>query len=458
MDNFREWLSDNLRYILLIIGVLAVLVGLFFGIRFLSGRMNQSGEDEASSKEIVTLTADSIVPQLSEAEPVVTAGKLEENAVPEVTEVMKKYYAALSKQDLAGVMAVVDELPDSEAAPISSSTTVYSNIRVYTKPGPDADSYVVYTRYDYKNENQPVAFPGLTESFVRKDASGDYKIVFSGLDDETSKFIAKTTQEADVQALISEVKKEFDAVQKSVKEQSAGSGTKKAESSAEEAETETSEDSSSGSTEASDDKSSGSSDTESGDENEIPPLPEGEEEYEREQEYSIPDEPETEDGDEDAAASEPEDPSAVTEGIGTVTGNVNVRSGPDRDTQKVGEIPEGSEVEVTGESDNGWRYVRYGDVEGYIAGNYLDYEDEDEDASGEDGSSDEDEEDSDYEHSGTILSSVNVRSGPGFDYEVLGTVPGGAEVTVYGDDEKGWWHISSDSLEGYVGRSYISVS
>ncbi len=33
LDNFREWLSDNLRYILLGLAILVVLVVLFFGIR-----------------------------------------------------------------------------------------------------------------------------------------------------------------------------------------------------------------------------------------------------------------------------------------------------------------------------------------------------------------------------------------------------------------------------------------
>nr|WP_288884945.1 hypothetical protein [uncultured Blautia sp.] len=37
LDNFREWLSDNLRYILLGLAILVVLVVLFFGIKALTG-------------------------------------------------------------------------------------------------------------------------------------------------------------------------------------------------------------------------------------------------------------------------------------------------------------------------------------------------------------------------------------------------------------------------------------
>ena len=37
LDNFREWLSDNLRYILLGLAILLALVLLFFGVKALTG-------------------------------------------------------------------------------------------------------------------------------------------------------------------------------------------------------------------------------------------------------------------------------------------------------------------------------------------------------------------------------------------------------------------------------------
>ena len=40
MDDFREWLSDNLRYIMLGLGIVLVLAILFFGIRFLTNKLS----------------------------------------------------------------------------------------------------------------------------------------------------------------------------------------------------------------------------------------------------------------------------------------------------------------------------------------------------------------------------------------------------------------------------------
>ena len=54
-----------------------------------------------------------------------------------------------------------------------------------------------------------------------------------------------------------------------------------------------------------------------------------------------------------------------------------------------------------------------------------------------------------------INSSCNVRSGPGYDYGVTGSIAAGEEVTVIGDIDNGWWHIKTDEIDGYVGGKFI---
>ena len=46
MDNFREWLSDNLRYIMLGLGIVLVLALLFFGIHFVTGLFEDKDSGE----------------------------------------------------------------------------------------------------------------------------------------------------------------------------------------------------------------------------------------------------------------------------------------------------------------------------------------------------------------------------------------------------------------------------
>ncbi len=49
MDDFREWLSDNLRYFMLGFGILAVVLILFFGVRFISSKFRKSENNQTET-------------------------------------------------------------------------------------------------------------------------------------------------------------------------------------------------------------------------------------------------------------------------------------------------------------------------------------------------------------------------------------------------------------------------
>ena len=52
VDDFREWLSDNLRYILLGLAIIIVLVIAFFAVRFVTDRLG--GDSDIKQTEAVT--------------------------------------------------------------------------------------------------------------------------------------------------------------------------------------------------------------------------------------------------------------------------------------------------------------------------------------------------------------------------------------------------------------------
>lgn len=386
MNNFREWLSDNLRYILLAAGLLVVLVGLFFGVRVVSRNMRASHEETASGGSVqltantvtVTPTASpaAVSSAASAAESVAEAAPLTKDAVPAVTKLMTSYYEAVGSKDVAAVKKLTDTLPEAEAAKISSSSTTYSDVEVYSKPGKTADSYVVYTKYHYTNAGS-AAMPGLSQSYVRKEADGQYKIVFSDIDKTTADYIDQVTKDQDVQDLISEVKKEYEKAAAASKA-AAAAGTPQSESSV------------SGSAGAASSASAnGETDTQTAD-----------------------------------------------------TGSTS-QSAPQTDTDNQDEDQQTAEEQDTDEQDDGQAAD-----EGQVLQEDTDAGNDNGEETGTDGGT----------RTGTILSTVNVRSGPGFEYEVISEVAGGSTVTVVGDNDKGWWHVITDSAEGYVGQSYISVS
>ena len=110
MDNFREWLSDNLRYFMLGGAILLIVVVLFFGVRAFMG----SGKGDSSKDTVENqTTADNDqgnVPS-SPANDGETDGKKDANpmetANEEITSLIKSYYKALGDKDIATLRTLV---------------------------------------------------------------------------------------------------------------------------------------------------------------------------------------------------------------------------------------------------------------------------------------------------------------------------------------------------------------
>ena len=99
MDNFREWLSDNLRYFMLGGAILLIVVVLFFGIRAFYGEAGKGDSSKDTADEQVTADNDQGNVPSSPANDGETDGKKDANpmekANEEITSLIKSYYTAL---------------------------------------------------------------------------------------------------------------------------------------------------------------------------------------------------------------------------------------------------------------------------------------------------------------------------------------------------------------------------
>lgn len=77
-------------------------------------------------------------------------------------------------------------------------------------------------------------------------------------------------------------------------------------------------------------------------------------------------EPETE-GTDNSGEEQPEEPDSV---ILRAMYGVNIRSGAGTDNSILGSVPEGDNIILLEERDDGWGYIQYGDLTGYV---YLEY-------------------------------------------------------------------------------------
>ncbi len=129
-------------------------------------------------------------------------------------------------------------------------------------------------------------------------------------------------------------------------------------------------------------------------------------------------------------------------GTGTVTGAVvNVRSGPGTGYSVVGQVTAGRSYPVSGES-NGWYKINFNGMTAYISASYMKVA-----AS------------SSTVTVGTVTANhVNIRSGAGTGYGILGQANYGDTFNVISKNGA-WFYVSSATgLKGYISASYLTTS
>lgn len=199
LDNFREWLSDNLRYILLGLAGILILVIAFFAIRLVSGL----GSSKKNTPETQQTTE-----KVTEAQ---TENRTESKLVrdqADVLEVAKQYYTARANKDydtLASLSEVFDDAAREYLEKQDAAVESYSNIMTYSKPGLTEGSYVVYVYFDAKLTGINTVAPSLRELYFITNADGKLVVADQDNSAEQKAYIQSLRTDSDVQALIADV-------------------------------------------------------------------------------------------------------------------------------------------------------------------------------------------------------------------------------------------------------------
>ncbi len=132
---------------------------------------------------------------------------------------------------------------------------------------------------------------------------------------------------------------------------------------------------------------------------------------------------------------------ADSDGAATVTASaLNLRAEPSTSSSIVTCLPRGTVVVVHG-TENGWSEVSYNGSHGYMSAEYLRFSESAEGSFG----------------TGTVTGNgVNLRSGPGTDYSVLGTRDKGDSLTVTGVSGD-WYKIDWNGSAAYIRSDYLSI-
>ena len=216
LDNFREWLSDNLRYILLGLAILVVLLVLFFGVRAVTGLVTSKEKGNTTKKTQVVDSKNDNTEAKDESknnDKKEETSSLEKNAYPEVNSLINSFYEAWGRKDIEQMKQLTDNLDAADEAKVTNSTYIesYNDITVYTKPGLTDDSYVVYASYKLKFTDIKAEAPGLSQLYVMKNEDGSYIIHNDSSDEKINAYLQKVTQDEDVQKLVSQVEDDLNS-------------------------------------------------------------------------------------------------------------------------------------------------------------------------------------------------------------------------------------------------------
>lgn len=218
MDTIKEWISDNLRYILLGLALILVLAVAILGIRAITNiaggsDLSRAKQTEAEAETETDSSDDTIVETNSIEEP--QNKSLVQNDGKVLT-TMTSYYSARTNGDTETLKKIDPSTEEEDQASLTSSyVESYDNIKTYSKEGPSTGNYVVYVCYDGKVKDIDTLVPSLTQFYLKSNEDGSLYIADAAGDTQAEQFIEETRKSSEVQDLIDSVAKRCEDAQNS---------------------------------------------------------------------------------------------------------------------------------------------------------------------------------------------------------------------------------------------------
>lgn len=363
-------------------------------------------------------------------ETVATVEEFQENAYPEINALIEGYYTAYAAGDIATLNTLATPISANEQGYISLYSQYvesYQNMVYYTKPGLDANSFLVNVYVEVKFEGVETLAPGLDFFYVRTNEDGTLYI-----DNLYSQYNMRQNENAldtSVEALINEYEKQDDVVALLQEVQQKYETTVASDEALANMITVT--------------IPNAISEWVATIINQEPSTEQVAEEQATEQpsteEQPIEGQPadETNAGEE---AAEPETPETPSETV-TATSTVNVRSAADQSSNKLGQVESGTTLTRIG-TEGEWSIVEYNGSTGYIKSEFLTTGT----VANEGTASNAIAEGTEI----TLTSSTNIREGMSETSDKVGLAYAGEKVTVVMSYAEGWTKVTWKNKTGYI--------
>lgn len=413
----RDWVMDHNKIVMPIVLVVCVLITILVAV---NANHREALEKEAQQAAMAVASEGSSISVEGLGTP---SFELEENAHPEINNLIRTYYDAQAQGDVETISSLntyLNEIETIRVQELSKYIESYPVLNVYTKPGLVENTYVAYVYSEVKFVDADQLLPGMQTYYIGLDENGDYFINDGTYDDSVWNYIKEVTLQDDVVDLNNKVVVEYNdllAEDEELNEFIAYLKEKINE-----------------------------------DVGEILAQVEQAETGETEIEVAS--------NNEEAAEG------MVQTAVKTVraTDVVNIRSSDSEEADKIDKAQIGQEFTLLEEKGNGWSKVSYNDGEAYIKSDYLEPVSEEaltaeasETSDSEESPENEQSTSSNDTASGTVkvMESVKVRKSASTSSDALGTVYAGDELELIMKQADGWTKVKYNGQTAYVKSDYV---
>ena len=407
--------SGNLLHLFKENKTVSVVVVVFIVVVLLAVALLNTKEKQAEVVAVAETPAEAETStQVQEEELVVTEEVLEKDAYPEVNNLVKQYFQALVDGDMETISKIktfTDEEEQMKIVKKSEFIEGYPSLTVYTKKGPEENSYIAYVHYEVKFYDYEKTAPGLNTLYICMDDSGNYYINSDDLQEDVVEYLKTVSLQNDVLEL-------FNTVQVAYNEVKTG-------------------------------------DQKLGDFLDELPILLAESVSEAIAEQVALEEAMKEEEEQEV----PEEVVVVTKVKAKEV--VNVRSSDSIEADRLGQTSTGQVLELLEEKVNGWSKVKFDGKEGYIKSEFLEPEETQTVVNPQSSNNGTDTADGTQTASevkitkGKLTDTVNIRKTASTTGEKLGQLAKGTDVDIIEKQADGWTKIKYNDGEAFVKSEYV---
>ncbi|MDE5910138.1 MAG: SH3 domain-containing protein [Lachnospiraceae bacterium] len=202
----RDWVMDHNKIVMPLVLVVCVLLTIVVAV---NANHREALENEA--KEAAMAVSDKETGSQVEGLGV-PVFELEENAHPEINNLIRTYYDAQASGDIGTISsmnAYLNEIETIRVEELSKYIESYPVLDVYTKPGLTENTYVayVYSEVQFADVDDPL--PGMQTYYIGMGEEGNYFINDGTYDDAVWNYIKEVTLQDDVVDLNNKVVVEY---------------------------------------------------------------------------------------------------------------------------------------------------------------------------------------------------------------------------------------------------------